>query len=105
MGSSWPGPCWVSLLFPNDMVPGWLLEEELIMKVKVGDKVCSDEDLPIMVVLTETDKFNLKNMLAADNKYASAPDDYFDNSNDFLKWMREGLEKQDNRHANKSGAR
>ncbi len=69
------------------------------MKVKVGDTVYTDEEVPIMVILSETDKNNIRDMLSANYKYASAPDEYFDNSNDFLRWMREGIDEPITRSA------
>lgn len=61
------------------------------MRVKIGNKIYSDADEPIMVVLTNEDKFNLLYMPEDKFKYASAPDGYFDSVDDFLKWMNEEL--------------
>jgi hypothetical protein len=44
------------------------------MKVKVGDKVYDSEKEPIMVILSESDKKNISNMLSDATKYCSFPD-------------------------------
>jgi len=41
------------------------------MKIKVGDKVYSVEDEPIMVILTDKDKENIANMLPECTRYCS----------------------------------
>ncbi len=62
------------------------------MKVKVGDKIYSSDDQPLMVVFEDNDKTNVQNTEEACHKYASAPKGYFSSEQDFLVWMREGLE-------------
>ena len=44
------------------------------MKVQIGDLVFSDLDVPILVLLTETDKKNIANMLQECSVYASFPE-------------------------------
>ena len=44
------------------------------MKVKIGDKIYSDCDEPIMIILTESDKFNIANMSPNNYKYCSYPE-------------------------------
>jgi hypothetical protein len=44
------------------------------MKVKVGDKIYDSESEPIMVILSESDKENISNMLPEATKYCSFPD-------------------------------
>ena len=43
------------------------------MKVKIGDKIYSDREQPIMVILTQRDKENIANMAKEDTKYCSYP--------------------------------
>jgi hypothetical protein len=45
------------------------------MKVKVGDKIYDSEKEPIMVILSESDKENICNMLSEATKYCSFPDE------------------------------
>ena len=45
------------------------------MKVKIGDTIYDSEIEPIMVILTESDKKNIKNMLPEATKYCSYPDE------------------------------
>ena len=44
------------------------------MIVKVGDRFISGEDEPVMIILTETDKENISNMLPDATKYCVFPD-------------------------------
>lgn len=48
------------------------------MKVKIGNNIFNSEDQPIMVILSEEDKNNIKNMANDATKYCSYPDDGFD---------------------------
>lgn len=48
------------------------------MKVKIGKYIFNSEDQPIMVILSEEDKNNIKNMADNATKYCSYPDDGFD---------------------------
>jgi len=57
------------------------------MKVKVGDKVYSSEDQPIMVILSDKDKDNITNMLPEAHKYCEYPDDM--DPKEVSKWMKE----------------
>lgn len=43
------------------------------MKVKIGNKIYNSEDEPIMVILSEKDKENIKNMAPYCTKYCSFP--------------------------------
>ena len=45
------------------------------MKVKIGDTVYDAADQPIMVILSEQDKINIKNMLPEATKYCMYPTD------------------------------
>jgi hypothetical protein len=44
------------------------------MKIKIGDKIYDSENEPIMVILSEQDKKNIKNMLPEATKYCSYPE-------------------------------
>lgn len=44
------------------------------MKVKIGDTIYDSETEPIMVILSESDKQNIANMLPEATKYCSYPD-------------------------------
>lgn len=56
------------------------------MKIKVGNKIYDAEDEPIMIILTDKDKKNIKNMLPTATKYCSYPDNY--DSDDIRKFMK-----------------
>ena len=43
------------------------------MKVKIGDKIYDSEKEPIVVVLSDSDKMNITNMLPHCTKYCSFP--------------------------------
>ena len=43
------------------------------MKVKIGDKIYDPEDQPIMFILTDKDKENIRNMLPDNCKYCCYP--------------------------------
>ena len=44
------------------------------MKVKIGNKIYDGETEPVMVILSDSDKQNIKNMLAECTKYACFPE-------------------------------
>jgi len=44
------------------------------MKVKVGNKIIDGENEPIMIILTDQDKANIKNMAPCATKYCMFPD-------------------------------
>ena len=56
------------------------------MKVKIGDKVFSSENQPIMVILTDKDKENISNMHPNCTKYATFQDDW-GSQQKMLNWM------------------
>ena len=45
------------------------------MKVKIDEKIYDSEKEPIMVILSESDKENIYNMLPEATKYCSFPDE------------------------------
>ena len=58
------------------------------MKVKVGRKIFSSDDQPIMVILTPKDKQNIADMDDDCTKYATFQDDW-GNQKEMLDWMDE----------------
>ena len=44
------------------------------MKVKVGEKIYDGEKEPVMVILTNQDKENIKNMIPGATKYCMYPE-------------------------------
>ena len=52
-----------------------LTTKNKIMKVKIGEKIYDSEKEPIMVILSESDKENISNMLPEATKYCSFPDE------------------------------
>ena len=56
------------------------------MKVKIGDTVYDAENEPIMIILSDKDKENIKNMTVDAKKYCSFPDSInIDNIKKFMK--------------------
>ena len=53
------------------------------MKVKIGDKIYSSEETPVMVILTEQDKLNIANMNPECTKYCVFDNDFISNE----EWM------------------
>ncbi len=60
------------------------------MKLKVGDKIYTSEDQPIMVILTEQDKENITNMRSEDMLYSEAPNDT--TADGLFAWMMTGTD-------------
>lgn len=57
------------------------------MKVKVGDKIYSSDDEPVMVILTDHDKFSIANMAPTATRYAEFPESWSGNVQRCLDWM------------------
>lgn len=57
------------------------------MKVKIKDKIYDSNDEPIMIMLEEDDKSNIKNMGDA-KKYCSYPSEGYEPEN-ISSWMKE----------------
>ncbi len=55
------------------------------MKVKIGDKIYDGRNEPVMVILSERDKDNIKSMDLGLTKYCSYPDG---TNIDIDKWMK-----------------
>jgi len=55
------------------------------MKVKIGIKVYDSEKEPVMLILNEKDKINIKNMYPDATKFCSFPDS--SNKDVVLRWM------------------
>lgn len=45
------------------------------LKVKIGSKIHDSSKEPIMLILSDEDKFNISHMEMANNRYCSFPDD------------------------------
>jgi len=58
------------------------------MRIKVGNKVYSSEDQPIMVILTDQDKENINNMPKDAYRYCQYNTDKYD-AKYILEWMDE----------------
>ena len=56
------------------------------MKVKIGKEVFDGNNEPIMVILSEEDKENIKNMLPECTKYCSFPEGF--NVEQIKIWMK-----------------
>lgn len=56
------------------------------MKVKIGDIVYDGEKEPVMVILTDQDKKNIKNMFPECTKYCSYPEEGY-SEEEITKWM------------------
>jgi len=56
------------------------------MKVKIGNKIYSDEIEPIMVILSDSDKLMINNMSEANYKYACFPNEEM-TAEEKLEWM------------------
>ncbi len=55
------------------------------MKVKIGDKIYDGEQEPVMVILSDADKKNIRNMSTECTKYASFPEGL--NTEEIAQWM------------------
>jgi hypothetical protein len=55
------------------------------MQVKVGDKIYDGEKEPVMVILADQDKENIKNMRPDNTKYCMFPDTWTEK--EIKKWM------------------
>ncbi|MEJ1412794.1 MAG: hypothetical protein RPU90_04345 [Candidatus Sedimenticola sp. (ex Thyasira tokunagai)] len=58
------------------------------MKVKIGNNVYDGNEQPVMVILTDQDKENIKNMAPESPKYATFPDEW-GSKDEMLNWMGE----------------
>ena len=58
------------------------------MLMKIGNKLYNPEDQPIMIILTDQDKENIKNMLPKCKKYCVYPSNEYSKEK-ILKWMKE----------------
>ncbi len=57
------------------------------MKVKINNKIYDAEDQPIMLILSKSDKRNLRNMHPDATKYCAYPESH--SSKKIKKWMKE----------------
>ena len=58
------------------------------MKVKVGNETFDDRSERVMVILTDKDKENIKNMLPGTTNYCSYPRGMF-TEDEIKEWMKE----------------
>ena len=58
-----------------------------IMKVKIGTHIFDSENEPIMVILSDKDKQNIRDMSPTDTKYACFPDNELWNPETMVAWM------------------
>jgi len=66
------------------------------MRIKIGDKIYDSEKEPIMIILNEEDKKNIKNMSPDATKYCEYPSNDYWTENDYKRiheWMDEIYEK------------
>lgn len=61
------------------------------MKVKVGNKLYSAENEPVMVILTDKDKRNISNMDPKATKYVAYPEGM--DSSKISKWVSEKVNR------------
>lgn len=61
------------------------------MKVKVGNKVYTSVDQPIMVILSDQDKFNIAHMAPEATRYAEFDDDLGWTNEQKIEWMQEAI--------------
>lgn len=59
------------------------------MKVKVGDRVYSSEDQPIMIILTMEDKYNISHMAGDAMRYAEFKSSHGMTTEQMLEWMKD----------------
>lgn len=62
------------------------------MKVKVGDKIYSGNEQPVMVILTDADKENIASMHPKATRYTVFPVDLGWTEEEMIAWMKEGIE-------------
>lgn len=71
------------------------------MKVKIGNKIYDSNDEPIMLIMDEIDKKNIKNMSKESTKFISFPDKM--NVEDIKKWANDFInEKEKKEVANRN---
>jgi len=57
------------------------------MKIKIGDKIYSGDVEPVMVILSEQDKINIKNMNGNATKYCVYPEELM-SVKEIKEWMK-----------------
>jgi hypothetical protein len=60
------------------------------MKVKIGNKIYNAENEPIMIILNDSDKFNITHMPAENYKYCAYPSEGY-SEDDIRAWMEINL--------------
>jgi hypothetical protein len=62
------------------------------MKVKINDTVYDANEVPIMLILSDQDKFNITHMAPEADRYAAYPDSLEWSREQVSDWMDEGYE-------------
>ncbi len=65
------------------------------MKIKLGDEIYDSDNIPMVVILSEQDKVNLKLLKDDQYRYAAAPEDAFESQDDYKEWVFEGTSRED----------
>jgi hypothetical protein len=68
---------------------------EKTMKVKIGNKIYDSNDEPIMLIMDEIDKKNIKNMSKESTKFISFPEKM--NVEDIKKWANDFINEKEKR--------
>lgn len=58
------------------------------MQVKIGNEVFDAEEIPILLILSDKDKFNISHMDPEATKYATFPEDW-GTKDEMWEWMEE----------------
>jgi hypothetical protein len=65
------------------------------MKIKLGEDIYDSNDIPMVVILSEQDKVNLKLLKDDQYRYAAAPEDAFETQADYKEWVFEGTDREE----------
>ncbi len=57
------------------------------MKVKIGEKIYSSEEEPLMIIFSDSDKVNIMDMAPEATRYASFPEGW-GSEDEMLAWMK-----------------
>jgi hypothetical protein len=68
--------------------------KEAFMQIKIGNKIYTAENKPIMIILEPQDIENIRNMVEGANRYCIYPTDKF-TEEEIKKWMVEDVEEND----------
>lgn len=62
------------------------------MKIKVGNRWYSDQEEPILLLLTDNDRVNIARMGTGEKAYMTAPPDLFPSDAEVQAWIQDGLD-------------